>query len=121
MEIIKMNRGDTQNLTIRIPKKDNPNENYFLTPEDVLYFALLNPHQAFEDAIILRGYTVEDLDKYGQIKIELKPEDTKNLPVGIYYYSAKLQTGGTHAVVGDLDSPKEVRTIIPRTKLILNY
>lgn len=118
--IIVLNKGDTKDLLIRIPDKLDPAINYILTPNDVVYFAILYPQQEFEDAIILRGYTVEDLTKEGLVKIRIFTEDTIHLPAGIYYYTIKLQTGDTHPVIGDCDDPEELRTIIPRTKLILN-
>jgi hypothetical protein len=119
--IIKINRGDSFNFYIDIPNKNDINKKYYLTSKDAIYFALLYPNQPFENAIILRGYTLEDQNvDTGEINIKITPNDTKCLSPGVYYYTVKLQRGGTLASVGDFDEPEEVRTIIERTKFIIN-
>lgn len=118
--IVKINRGDSYELTTTIPSKENLTENYKLTVNDALYFALLMPHQKFEDAILIKGYTHEDQNDNGNITIKLSAKETRNLMPGIYYYTTKLQRGGTLEAVGDDDDPDEVRTIIERTKFIVN-
>lgn len=120
-KIIKINRGDSFSFDVRIPLKEDLTKNYKLKDTDVLYFALLYPHQPFEDAILIKGYTAEDQDvKTNEISIALTPNDTRSLTPGIYYYTVKLQCGGTIETVSDNDEPKEVRTIIERTKFIIN-
>lgn len=119
--IIKINRGDSYLFKVRIPSIDNYNKNYFLTANDAVYFALLYPNQRFEDALLLKGYTLEDQDvETGEITIKIIPNDTRCLTSGIYYYTVKLQRGGTLETIGDFDEPDEVRTIIERTKFIIN-
>jgi hypothetical protein len=119
--IIKVNRGDSYEFDIRVPDKKDSTKNYILTANDVIYFALLYPNQPFEDAIILRGYLAADQDpETGKITIKLTPNDTRCLTTGVYYYTVKLQRGGTLENVGDFDEPEEVRTIIERTKFIIN-
>ena len=54
--IIKINRGDSFELPVVIPKKDDYTKPYFLTSRDALYFALMYPNQRFEDAIFVKGY-----------------------------------------------------------------
>ncbi len=120
-DIIKMCRGDSFEIETFIPRKDDPSKPYFLTANDVLYFALLYPNQKFEDALLLQGYTLEEQDvDTGKIIIKIKPNDTRLLTPGIYYYTTKLQRGGTLEAIGDFDEPDEVRTILERTKFIIN-
>ena len=120
-KIIKINRGDTFEFNTIIPCKKDANTFYLLTSRDVLYFALMYPHQKFEDAIVIKGYTVEDQDvETGKILIRLTTNDTRCLEPGVYYYTAKLQRGGTLEVINDFDEPDEIRTIIERTKFIIN-
>jgi hypothetical protein len=120
-KIIKINRGDSFSFDIRIPKYSNTTENYILTDKDVLYFAIMYPHQRFEDAILIKGYTLEDQDsETGEFNIKITPNDTRDLSPGVYYYTIKLQRGGTIEIVSDFDEPDEVRTIIERTKFIIN-
>lgn len=119
--IIKLNRGDSFEFKVSIPNKENTNKNYILTNSDVVYFALLYPYQPFADAFMVKGYTIEDQNKEtGEIVIKLVPNDTRCLAPGIYYYTVKLQRGGTLEVINDFDEPDEVRTIIDRTKFIIN-
>jgi hypothetical protein len=122
INIIKLNRGDSYEFKVNIPKKEDPTQSYLLDPvKDVVYFAIVFPHQRFENAIILKGYTVEDQDQEtGDIVIKIEPNDTRRLLPGVYYYTVKLQRGGTLDIIDDFDEPDEVRTIIERTKFIIN-
>ena len=120
-KIIKLNRGDSYEFTLSIPDKTDSSINYLLTEKDVIYFAIMSPHQPFEKAFLLQGYTSEDQDaESGEILIKVTPNDTRSLATGIYYYTVKLQRGGTIGVINDSDEPDEVRTIIERTKFIIN-
>ena len=119
VKIVKLNRGDSWSQKTSIPCEDG--QNYLLTASDALYFALLYPHQPFEEAILLKGYTVEDQDtETREITLSLTPNEKRSLTPGVYYYTTKLQRGGTLESVGDFDEPDEVRTIIERTKFIIN-
>jgi hypothetical protein len=121
--IIKLNRGDSFELVTRIPKKDEPNENYILQNTDALYFAIMYPHKAIDDALIIKGYSGSDPEvdlSTGEITIKLTHSDTKNLIPGVYYYTTKLHIGGSLEDLGASVEPDEVRTIIERTKFIIN-
>lgn len=119
--IIKINRGDSYELNIRVFRNNDISKPYFLTAADVVYFALLNPHQRFEDAIFIKGYTLEDQNaSSGEINVKITPNDTRSLTPGVYYYTAKLQRGGTIGVINDFDNSTEVYTLIERTKFIIN-
>jgi hypothetical protein len=79
------------------------------------------PHKPFEKACVLKGYTFEDQnEETGEIIIKIEPNDTRRLAPGVYYYTVKLQRGGTLNIIDDFDKPDEVRTIIERTKFIIN-
>ena len=123
--IIKLNRGDSYEFKVRIPDKEEYTKNYILTGNDVVYFALLCPHQRFEDAILIKGYDhtdhiIENGNNTGEILVKIEPKDTKRMAPGTYYYTVKLQKGGTPGIVDDCDDAEEVRTIIERTKFIKN-
>ena len=121
--IIKINRGDSLEFPISIPDKKDVSKNYKLKATDALYFALLYPNQSFEDAIILKGYSGSDPEvdsATGEINIKLTHSDTKRLYPGVYYYTAKLHIGGSLEDLGASREPDEVRTIIERTKFIVN-
>lgn len=120
-KIIKINRGDSYSLDIKVFSNKDASKPYFLTASDAVYFALLNPHQRFEDAILIKGYTLEDQNvSNGEITVNITPNDTRSLTPGVYYYTAKLQRGGTLEVLNDFDEPDEVTTLIERTKFIIN-
>ena len=114
--IIKLNRGDSFELKVPV-LYDN------FCDTDALYFAILYPHQKFEDAVILKGYTVDDLEinnENKEVAVKLTHSETKQLLSGIYYYTAKLHIGGSIEDLGVSKEPKEVRTILERTKFIVN-
>ena len=118
--IIKINRGDSYNFNINMTEKDS-SEKHLLMADEVVYFALLYPHQRFEDAILIRGYTLEDQDvETGEIHVKIEPNDTRSLDSGVYYYTVKFKKGGTLVSVTEQDEPLEVRTLIDRTKFIIN-
>ena len=116
-KIIKINRGDSYEFTITIPEMSGP---YMLTEKDVVYFAIMYPHQPFEKSFIVKGYTLDEQEDSGDLVIRIEPNDTRRLAPGVYYYTVKLQRGGTLDVIDDFDEPDEVRTIIDRTKFIVN-
>ena len=120
-KIIKVNRGDSCSLDIKVFSNKDVSKPYLLTASDAVYFALLNPHQCFEEAILIKGYTLEDQNvSNGEINVNITPNDTRSLTPGVYYYTAKLQRGGTLEVLNDFDEPDEVTTLIERTKFIIN-
>lgn len=119
--IIKLNRGDTMSLDVFVASGSDYTKKYLLTSSDAVYFALLYPHQKFEEAIMIKGYTLEDQDvDTGKISVKIAANDTRSLTPGVYYYTVKLQRGGTLESVTDFDEPDEVRTLIERTKFIIN-
>ena len=123
-KIIKMNRGDSFELSVIIPDRADKNKHHLLSSDEILYFALLNPNQRFEEAIFIKGYELEDQNAVtGEILVKITPYDTRCLTPGVYYYTAKLQKGGTPGIINDFDDFDkniEVRTIIERTKFIIN-
>lgn len=109
--IIKLTRGDSFSYVVT---------HSLLAADEVIYFAIVYPHQPFEEAIILKGYTLEDQNvNSGDITIKLSPRETSHLAAGVYYYTVKFQKGGTLETVGDLDDPTEVKTLVERTKFIV--
>lgn len=133
-KIIKLNRGDSYEFTLKVTERDS-NKPYMLeNNKDIVYFAILFPHQPFEKACPerqVKGYDSSDQDQTfdaegkptettGDIIIRIEPNDTRWLAPGVYYYTVKLQRGGTLNIIDDFDEPEEVRTLIERTKFIIN-
>ena len=122
-KIIKINRGDSYSFDIWVTK--NGIDPYMLEPgQDIVYFAILFPHQPFEcaDRRLVSGYRAEDgdQDKDGNINIQIRPADTRWLAPGIYYYTVKLKRGGNLLDISNNDDPIEVITLVERTKFIIN-
>lgn len=118
--IIVLTKGDTYifDFVLHDPLYGDEGSVYELQDNEILYFALMYPHSKIEDAIILRGYTAESMD--GAFEIKLDPDDTYDLPAGVYYYTIKLQRGvDVENEIGNF-RVGEMITIIPRTKFILN-
>lgn len=86
-------RGDTLTTPIRIFEGDKlcPIQ-YTLDENDVLYLYIMEPGQAFEDAIIKKVFTSNsEKDVEGNIILHLKTTDTEFLTPGTYYYTLKLK------------------------------
>ena len=92
--IIRLMRGDSFCTPIYInigTELDPVYKN--LTANDVLYFGLMEPNQAFEDAVVKKTFTFLDRkDDKGNTLLILDPKDTEKLLVGKYYYMIKLRT-----------------------------
>lgn len=105
--IIEMTRGDSfmYPLFINMGTEMNP-ERYLLKAGDVVYFALMEPNQRFEDAILKKVYTVEDEETpEGDLIIKLDSSDTEHLLPGKYFYTIKMQIS---------DSILPIQTIIDK-------
>ena len=129
-KIIKINRGDSYEFDVKITQKNNDEPYILQVGQDIVYFALLFPHQPFECAQDwqVKGYWAEDNDQdisTGNINIKIEPKDTRRLAPGVYYYTVKLRRvkpGGVRTVLNNTDDDNliEVRTIVERTKFIIN-
>ena len=112
--IIRLFRGDSysQPLPINIGTKLDPIY-YNLTENDTLYFGLMEPNTAFEEAVVRKSFSMHsDKDNKGNILLKLSPQDTVNLTVGKYYYMVKLRS------IDEFDN-EHVKTIIPLTQFWL--
>ncbi len=116
--IIKINRGDSfsLNVFINIGTVIKPIQ-YVLKDDDRVYFALMEPNQPFEHALMRREFTREDLDVDANVDMRFDSEQTEYLLPGTYYYMIKLTRKEY-----DFKSEKIVTivdTIIPKTKFII--
>lgn len=90
--IITVNRGDSFRLPMVLNYGTNLEPmNYQLSQNSIVYFAVMEPNQPFEDALIKKKYTLEDVDADGNIVIKFRPQDTQCVLPGKYYYQVKLQ------------------------------
>lgn len=121
--VIVMNRGDSLEF--------KPHEiafgdytNYELQGDDTLYFGLMDPGQSFEDALVRKVFTTEDISSLADFVLELEPEDTLDLLPGKYFYAIKLHldhveySSSTQGyTTTEVD---KVITLINKTKFIIN-
>lgn len=106
---IRLTRGDSLILPVAINQGDNMNPIlYELGEHDEVYFALMEPNQVWEDAIIKQKYTRENMID-NQLYIKLKPKDTMCLIPGLYYYQVKVR------IYDYQEEDYLVNTIIPKT------
>lgn len=90
--IITVNRGDSFRLPMVLNYGTNLEPmNYQMSQNSIVYFAVMEPNQPFEDALIKKKYTIEDVDADGNIVIKFRPQDTQCVLPGKYYYQVKLQ------------------------------
>lgn len=107
---IRLSRGDTLDLPLEINQgtKLDPIR-YELQPNDEVYFALMEPNQPWEFAIIKKKYTDKDFLE-GLASLHFEPEDTMCLLPGLYYYQVKVR-------IYDPSTDRYiVNTIMPKTQ-----
>lgn len=89
--MIYLSRGDTCTITLAVLSGNNMcNYLYPLEEGDKIYFGLTEPNQRFEDAILKKVYTKEDVDEDGNVEIKFNPTDTEYLKEQMYFYTIKL-------------------------------
>lgn len=109
--IITVNRGDSFTLPMQLNYGTNLEPmTYTVTGKSIVYFAVMEPNQPFECALIRKKYTAEDVDQNGNIIIKFRPQDTQCVLPGKYYYQVKLQRFNS-------DDPEdyEVDTVVDKT------
>lgn len=93
--IITVNRGDsfTIPLALNAGTTLDPMQ-YDATETSYLYFAVMEPNQPFETALIKKKYRILDMerDEDDQLLIKFKPQDTQCVLPGKYYYQVKVQS-----------------------------
>ena len=111
--IISVSRGDSFETPLFINEgTEIAPKRYELTENDVLYFAVMEPNQKFENAILKKMYDMNsEKNEEGDIIISFSPTDTEYLLCGKYYYTIKLRT---HIGEGETENDYKVQTIIPQ-------
>ncbi len=111
--VVNVTRGDSCYITAQI-LDETSNEIYYLSDEDVAYFGVMDANQKFEDALIKKRLTKENMAEDGTLLIYFTPSDTVELIPGVYWYSLKL-----HKIKKDAKIDR-VETIVANTKFIIN-
>ena len=124
--IITVNRGDSFRfpLTINFGSTLNP-ETYLLNEHDKVYFAVMEPNQPFECALIKKVFTSKDINENREIEISFKPKDTECVLPGKYYYQIKLQrfhkktdSEGNELPYWDMED-YDVDTVVDKTQFFI--
>lgn len=115
--ILTIKRGDTCSFPIFI------NAGTQLTPvrfdlrdypTAYILFAVMEPNQDFDKAILKKTYTYHDVNDNGDVVVKFTPKDTAFLAYGKYYYEIKLY------VPADTGSEPIVHTVTPRRELFID-
>lgn len=124
--IITVTRGDSFKfpLTINFGSNLEPNT-YGLKEHDKVYFAVMEPNQPFECALIRKVFTLKDVNENQEIEISFKPKDTVHVLPGKYYYQIKLQRfhkkldyAGNELDEWDFDD-YDVDTVVDKTQFFI--
>ena len=108
--IITVNRGDVFSLDVLVNAGSVIEPViYTMLEGDKLYFALMEPKQPFEFALIRKVFTKDDQDEYGNVRMNFLSTDTEYLVPGKYYYTVKLFRANEELV----------DTIISKTQFII--
>lgn len=107
-QMIYLSRGDTCSFTLVILTGDNlQNYHYVLTGNEKIYFGVTEANECFENSILKKVFTADDVDEDGNVVMSFNHDDTKCLEEGTYYYTIKLVSGD------------EVETIVDKNRLFI--
>lgn len=123
--IITITRGDTAvtNLVINVGTELHP-VIYPLDKPEIdsgaavakVYFAIMEPGQPFEHALVKKVFDWRDYDTdINALKIKFASEDTEFLLPGVYYYTVKLRRPSPDIT----DGSGLVDTLISKRKFII--
>lgn len=109
--IVNLTRGDSFSVPLFLNKGTGLKPlRYVLKEGDEVFLAIMEPNQQFENAILKKVYNTDNLNKNGDVVIELEPEDTECLIPGKYFYQIKakfIREGGKKPAVN---------TVVPKTE-----
>ena len=112
--IITITRGDYFSIPLFINAGSEMKPmRYKLSDLDEVYFGVMESNQLFENAIIRKKFTSEDMNKNGDIVIEIQSKDTMCLLPGKYFYQVKLNKFNSDK------NEYEVNTLIPKTQFFI--
>ena len=91
-KVITLVAGDTFEYKYKVNTGTNICPVYYsMQDKDHLYFALMEPNQRFEEAVVKKIYDSTSQDEDGCVTIRLESDDTWYLTSGKYYYTIKLE------------------------------
>lgn len=112
--IITVSRGDDFQLPLFINQGTETKPiRYVLAEKDLVQFRLMSPNQSFENAIIKKDYTYQDVNEHGDVVVKFNREDTLLLLLGKYYYEIKIKLYNSET------QGYEINTITPKTEFFI--
>ena len=110
--IITITRGDTASAPLFLNEgtKLNPIR-YVLADTDKVYFGVSEAHCPFENALIRKVFTKDNLNENGDVVINFETKDTQCLLPNTYFYEIKL--------VRQIDEQQFVDTVVVRSKFVI--
>ena len=84
---------------------------HILQEGEYVYFAIEEPNQPFEKALVRKVFDKSNLTENNTVKITLSSEDTINILPGTYYYEIKTLTYNAGEPV--------ISTAVDKTKFII--
>lgn len=116
--VLTFKRGDTCSFPLFINAGTQLNPFRFDLrdyPTAYILFAVMEPNQDFDKAILKKTYTYKDVNTNGDVVIKFTPKDTAFLAPGKYYYEIKL-----YVPAADKKSEAVVHTVTPRRELFID-
>lgn len=125
---IMITRGDSDTIPVHLyygKERDYlTNNTYYVNRNDKVFFAIMEPNQRFEDAIVKKVYCIKDCDELtydktsGTLYVRIDSADTEWLAPGDYYYQVKLLKKDPF---NDDQPDREGRpdTVIQKTKFVI--
>lgn len=112
--IITVSKGDDFQLPLFINQGTETKPiRYVLAEKDLVQFRLMAPNQSFENAIIRKDYTYQDVNEHDDVVVKFNREDTLLLLPGKYYYEIKIQLYDSET------QGYKVNTISPKTEFFI--
>ena len=112
--IITVSRGDDFQLPLFINQGTETKPiRYVLAEKDLVQFRLMSPNQSFENAIIRKDYTYQDVNEHDDVVVKFNREDTLLLLLGKYYYEIKIKLYNSET------QGYKINTICPKTEFFI--
>jgi hypothetical protein len=109
-----MTRGDSFEIPLFLNQGTATSPlRYILSDKDEVYFGVMECNQPFENALIRKKFTHEDLNKNGDVVVSFRHEDTVNVIPDMYYYEIKLRSFNA------IKNTYEVHTVVQKTKFFI--
>lgn len=111
---ITLTRGDTASPSLFLNKgTDLKPLRHILQDGEEVYFAIMEPNQPFECAIVKKLLTKDNLNKNGDVVINIEHDDTRCLLPGKYFYQIKA------SIYNSETDKYEINTVVQKTEFTL--